>query len=97
MSSREVNMDVRGTVMEVFGALGFDTPRLRDETRLQEELDVDSTELVEVAVATEKRLGISLDSGRFLALQTVGEVVRFVESVKNGAGVPEGDHAANPA
>ena len=72
-------MDARETVMTIAAELGFETARMGDDSRLQEDLGVDSTELVELAVALEQRLKIKIDGGRFLALHTVGDMVKFVE------------------
>lgn len=90
-------MEARDTLMGVAAELGFDTSRMQDEVRLQEDLEVDSTELVEVAVALEQRLKIKIDSGRFLALRTVGDMVKFVDSALVAAGGREVRHAAHSA
>jgi acyl carrier protein len=67
-------------LMALFGELGFDPAAIADGTRLREDLAIDSTELVEIAVAIERRVPVSIDTGRFQALGTFGEVVDFVES-----------------
>ena len=59
-------MDARSALLSVLGRLGFERSALQDATQLQDELDVDSTELVEVAIAVEKELGVSIDTASFV-------------------------------
>ena len=73
-------MDVRATLVTLLRELGFDPARLHDGVRLRQDLKVDSTELVEIAVAIERRLCVSIDAGTFQAVDTVGELFQFVET-----------------
>ena len=73
-------MDVRPALMGLFAELGFDPAGIGNDTRLREDLEIDSTELVEIAVAIERRVPVSIDTGRFQALATFGEMVDFVQS-----------------
>jgi acyl carrier protein len=47
-------MDVREQVVAVMRGVGFDGDELEDGRRLAEDLDIDSTELVEIVVALEQ-------------------------------------------
>jgi acyl carrier protein len=73
-------MDVRATLTDLLRELGFDPAGLQDGTRLRQDLKVDSTELVEISVAIERRLRVAIDAGAFQAVDTVGELFRFVET-----------------
>lgn len=73
-------MSVRASLVDLLRELGFDPVRLHDGVRLRQDLNVDSTELVEIAVAIERRLRVSIDAGTFQAVDTVGELFRFVEA-----------------
>jgi acyl carrier protein len=76
--------EVRSTLLDLFREAGFDPSELADETRLREDLGIDSTELVEIAVAIERRVPISIDGEELVALDTFGEVVELVESASPG-------------
>ena len=73
-------MNVHTTLVDLLRELGFDPARLQDGVRLRQDLNVDSTELVEIAVAIERRLRVSIDAGTFQAVATVGELFQFVEA-----------------
>lgn len=77
-------MDVSETLVEVFRELKIDPTGVEAESRLREDLEIDSTEMVEIAVALEKRLSISIDTDDFLALKTFGDMIWHVAS----AGLP---------
>ena len=75
-------MDTRETLIEIFRELKIDPTGVDDDSRLREDLDVDSTEMVEIAVAAEKRLAIAIDTDEFLSLKTFGAVVRYVSTAR---------------
>jgi acyl carrier protein len=75
-------MDVRETLIEILRELKIDPTGIEDQSRLRQDLDIDSTELVEIAVATEKRLAITIDTDEFLALKTFGAVVNYVSTAR---------------
>jgi acyl carrier protein len=51
-----------------------------------EELDVDSLDLVELVQSLEDEYGIRIDDEQLKPVKTVGDAVRLVISVKEGAG-----------
>lgn len=51
-----------------------------------EELDVDSLDLVELVQSLEDEYGIRIDDEQLKPIKTVGDAVRLVISVKEGAG-----------
>jgi len=72
--------EVRSAVLAVLADIGLEVGSLTDDTRFRDELDVDSTELVEISVAVERRLGVTISSSDFVELDTVGDLVRLVSS-----------------
>jgi len=78
------NMVVQPVVASVFKELGFED-ELLDSTRLREDLEMDSTALVQLAMALEKRLAITIDIGNFQALGTFGELIEFLDSATPSA------------
>lgn len=76
-------MDVsgrRGQLVEVLRGLGFEPAELSDDARFREDLAIDSTELVEISVAVERSLLVSIDSETLWSLKTVGDLARLVDS-----------------
>lgn len=77
-------MDIRDTLADVFRELKIDSTGIEPDSRLREDLEIDSTEMVEIAVALEKRLSINIDTDDFLALKTFGDMLGHVAA----AGLP---------
>lgn len=78
-------MDIRDTVTDVFRELEIDHTGIEAESRLREDLQIDSTEMVEIAVALEKRLSVSIDTDDFLALKTFGDIAGYVAAARVAA------------
>lgn len=72
-------MNTRETLIDVLRELKIDPAGIEAESKLREDLEIDSTELVEIAVAIEKRLAVSLDTDEFLALKTFGNMIDYVD------------------
>jgi acyl carrier protein len=79
-------MDVRTDLKEVLAGQGFDTSELADDTDLREDLDIDSTALVEIAMVIERRLSLTIDAGKFQAVKTFADMSQFVEGRSAVAG-----------
>ncbi len=75
-----VHTDRRSTLLAVLQELGFEADDLADTSRFREDLAIDSTELVEISVALERRMLVTIDSAALWSLATVGELVQLVES-----------------
>jgi acyl carrier protein len=75
-------MDTRDVVIEILRELKIDPSGVEPASRLREDLDIDSTELVEIAVATEKRLSVVIDTDEFLRIRTFGGIVDYVTSAR---------------
>jgi len=67
-------------VLGVLRALEIDTNGVDNATHLRDELGVDSTELVEIAVAIERSAAVKIDTNEFLALKTIGDLVTYVDN-----------------
>ncbi len=74
-------MEMRATLLSLLEELGFDPADIDDDTRLRDDLGVDSTELTEIAVAVERRLSTRIDAAHVQTLKTFGDLTGFVESV----------------
>jgi len=69
----------QSVLLGVLRDLEIKTDGVGDETRLREDLEVDSTELIEIAVAIEQRTSAAIDTNDILALKTFGELVTYVD------------------
>lgn len=73
-------MSIRDQVVMVMSGLGFQLGELTDGATMQD-LGIDSTELVEIIVALEKRFSISIDSEIQGTLISVGDLVSQVSDL----------------
>jgi len=58
---------------------GVSTNNISPETRLLEDLNVDSARVVELVLSLEDAFGISIEDGAIETLQTVGDLVTLVK------------------
>ncbi|MFG2497881.1 acyl carrier protein [Streptomyces sp. NPDC048441] len=80
-------MDVRENVVTVMRGAGFESEELSDGQRLAADLDIDSTELVEVIVALEQHFGISVDADAEGGFATFRDLVDCVERLLSAGAV----------
>lgn len=73
-------MSIRDQVVTVMSGLGFQSGELTDGATMQD-LGIDSTELVEIVVALEKRFAINIDSEIQGTLTSVGDLVSQVNDL----------------
>jgi acyl carrier protein len=73
-------MDVRDALLDIFSNLEFDLDEIDDNTRVRDDLAIDSTELTEIELAIEKKLDVVLDDEQFMQLQTFGDFVKYVSA-----------------
>ena len=76
---------------EIAIVLGDSTTEARDiasTARLAEDLGLDSMDIVEIAMALEERYGIDIPDEEGKVLQTVADVIRYVQA-KQATGTPE--------
>lgn len=69
---------MRDTLIGIFRKLEFDPGQIDDGTRLKEDLEIDSTELAEIAVAIENSFPLQVDDSELRGLQTFGDVVAYI-------------------
>ncbi|MGI9667911.1 MAG: acyl carrier protein [Acidimicrobiia bacterium] len=64
--------------------LGLDGDNITNESRFEEDLEVDSLGVVELLMALEDNFGVQIPDEEAEQLTTVGEAVTLVESKLNG-------------
>lgn len=87
-------MDIYTELAGVLIELGIDRDRITSEARFRADLDLDSTDLVAIGMAVEEQMPFPLDTAAFPALETVAEMVAFVEEAQqlaDGRGAPADD------
>ena len=68
---------VREVVLKTLGELGFPAAEVTDETRLKADLELDSTELVQIELEIKRRLSVDVKF-EFTDELSVGDVCRVV-------------------
>jgi len=76
MSVEEIVKDV------LINDIGMDDVEISPKSRLKEDLGVDSTELVEVIAALEKKFKIKIPEGVIDLKSSVKDIVDFLNNVK---------------
>ncbi|MEV8597208.1 acyl carrier protein [Streptomyces sp. NPDC052013] len=71
-------MNVREEVIGVLSGVGFDAEELEDGRHLNRDLEIDSTELVEIVVALEQHFGIDISAEAEGGFTTFGDLVACV-------------------
>jgi acyl carrier protein len=74
-------MDIHAELLRTMKDLSIHTDTISNETRLKEDLEMDSTELVELSVMLEKRLSLPIDDAALGKLPTFGELEKFLKSL----------------
>ena len=71
------------TVKEMIATqLRADPATITEETRLVEDLKADSANIMVMIMDLEDRFGITVEDDQIMKLKTVGDVVRYIDSVK---------------
>jgi acyl carrier protein len=60
--------------------LGIDESKISMESKLEEDLEIDSLGIVEVVMAFEDEFGIEIDDEELADVKTVGEAVNLLHS-----------------
>ncbi len=79
----------RGLVLDVLRDMEIDTTGVDAGTRLREDLSIDSTELIELAITLERQAGVRVETDDILAARTVEDLVALVDAgarqeIRNG-------------
>lgn len=67
--------------------LKLDLSEIRLENNFTEDLGAESVQSIELVASFEEEFGIEMDEDAALAVQTVGEAVRFITNVRKEQGV----------
>ena len=71
---------VRDAIVET---LGCEVEAVKPEASLVDDLGADSLSLVELVMALEEATGLSIDDGDMKSLQTVGDVLDYLQEHQN--------------
>ena len=77
METNEVFDKVKGLFVE---DLGIDESKVTMEAKLEEDLEIDSSGIVEVVMAFEDEFDIEIDDEELADVSTVGEAVKLLHS-----------------
>ncbi|MBP0020473.1 MAG: acyl carrier protein [Cyanobacteria bacterium SBLK] len=75
------SLDVKNTLKEILTNLGIAEELLRDDALLHRDLQLDSTEIVEISLALKRQLGVVVKLETRLD-KTLAEVSQAVESAR---------------
>jgi acyl carrier protein len=81
-----MNISLAVKVREIIaGHLGVASDRLTDEARLRDDLGADWLDRLELMIAIEDQMaGIEIDDVVVDQIDTIGDLMRVIESVQNG-------------
>jgi acyl carrier protein len=74
----DINQEVLVVLQEQFD---IDASKVSPESRLREDLDLDSIDLCDMMSVIEKRMGVSTELSDFMNAQTVSDFVRILETM----------------
>ena len=60
--------------------LGADQTEITEDTRFKEDLDADSLDLFELAMAVEEECGVDIPAEELEKMTTVGDVLKYIEA-----------------
>ena len=69
----------------IVDTLGCDAEAVTMEARLVEDLEADSLDAVELNIALEEQLGLSIADDDRPNMKTVGDIVRYLEALESKA------------
>lgn len=75
MTRQDIFELIRGRLAEL---MECDPKEISDETRLEEDLEADSLDLVELAMALEEELSLEIPDEELEGIRTVGDAVEFI-------------------
>ena len=71
------------TVKEMIASqLRVDAANITEDSRLVEDLKADSANVMVMIMDLEDRFGITVEDDQIMKLKTVGDVVRYIDSLK---------------
>jgi acyl carrier protein len=82
---RRIYMDALEKLKNIIvDQLGVAESEVTSEAHFQDDLGADSLDIVEMIMALESEFGIEVSDEKAETLQTVGDVVKFIEEIKKG-------------
>lgn len=63
----------------IAGQMGVSADDITADTRLKEDLQADSLDVVELVMAAEEEFGVEIEEEAVLGMATVGDVVDYIE------------------
>jgi acyl carrier protein len=85
LSKAEILRRVQLMMKELFG---LDSVRVQPDTRLVEDLELDSLDAIDLAVKVEETTGFAFDEARLRELRTIGDVIVAIEFLANEHEIP---------
>lgn len=82
MNKEAIYQEVTGLLVKLFD---LDAEQITPESRLYEDLDLDSIDAVDMVVHLQKRTGKKIKPEEFKAVRTVQDVVDAVERLQQGS------------
>lgn len=92
----EAQSDRERVIELIQNEVGREGVEIKDETRLEEDLGVDSIVILDVVLALEVEFGIEIADSEVESALTVGEVVALVRSKVAAAGESDDDSIPFP-
>ena len=76
----DISLQVHTMMVE---KLGIDENKITDESDFRKDLNIDSLDLYELFLETEKRFGISIPDEIAEKIETVGQLIAFISSQRH--------------
>ncbi|HVI42483.1 MAG TPA: acyl carrier protein [Anaerovoracaceae bacterium] len=73
-------MDILEKIKPIFKERYLFEGELSNHMRLKEDLGLDSIDFIDIVTMIEEKFQIEISDERFLDLETVGDVVKYIES-----------------
>ncbi|HCT16954.1 MAG TPA: acyl carrier protein [Ruminococcaceae bacterium] len=62
--------------------IDIDPEEITEDSKLRSDIGLNSFDMVNVAVDLENEYGVSVDSKEFGGIKTVGDLMKYIESIK---------------
>lgn len=62
--------------------LNIETDKIKEDSRIIEDLGADSLDMIEMLMALEEEFGITVPDDKADSLKTVGDIAKYIDSVK---------------
>lgn len=62
--------------------LNIETDKIKEDSKIIEDLGADSLDMIEMLMALEEEFGITVPDDKADSLKTVGDIAKYIDSVK---------------